>query len=78
MQKRGVSAIYNKFTVVDATARTPVLDWKTYLDATGVHTSDFVIAKPSYFTALGAVLSTVPLRDWKLYLKFKAIASRPR
>jgi putative endopeptidase len=73
MQERGVSAIYNKFTVADATARTPGLDWKTYLYATGVHTSDFVIAEPSYFAALGAVLSTVPLTDWKLYLKFKAI-----
>jgi putative endopeptidase len=38
-----------------------------------VHTPDFVIAEPSYFTALGALLSTVPLGDWKLYLKFKVI-----
>jgi putative endopeptidase len=73
MQERGVSAIYNKFTVAGATAQTPALDWNTYLDATGVHTPDFVIAEPSYFTALGALLSTVPLEDWKLYLKFKAI-----
>ncbi|MBV8995303.1 MAG: hypothetical protein JO287_16770, partial [Pseudonocardiales bacterium] len=72
-QERGVSAIYNKFTVADAAARTPGLDWKTYLDATGVHTHDLVIAEPSYFTALGAVLNTVPLGDWKLYLKFKVI-----
>ena len=73
LQERGVSAIYNKFIVADATARTPGLDWKTYLDAAGVHTPDFVLAEPSYFTALGDLLSTVPLGDWKLYLKFKAI-----
>ncbi|MBV9730278.1 MAG: hypothetical protein JO309_12915, partial [Pseudonocardiales bacterium] len=72
-QNRDATATYNKFTVGDATARTPGLDWKTYLDAAGVHTPDFVLAEPSFFTALGAALTTVPLPDWRSYLKFKLI-----
>lgn len=72
-QERDATATYNKYTVADATARTPGLDWKTYLDAAGVHTTDFVAAEPSYFTALGAALTSVPLADWKPYLKFKLI-----
>lgn len=73
VQNRDATAIYNKFTIADATARTPGLDWKSYLDAAGVHTPDFVLAEPSFFTALGAALTTVPLADWRSYLKFKLI-----
>lgn len=73
VQDRDATATYNKFTVVDATARTPGLDWKTYLDTAGVHTPDFIVAEPSFFTALGAALTTVPLADWRSYLKFRLI-----
>lgn len=72
-QDRDATATYNKFTVNDATARTPGLDWKTYLDAAGVHTPDFVVEEPSFFIALGTALTTVPVAEWKSYLKFKII-----
>ncbi|MBV8543034.1 MAG: M13 family metallopeptidase [Pseudonocardiales bacterium] len=73
VQNRDATATYNKFTVADATARTPGLDWKTYLDAAGVHTPDFVVAEPGFFTALGTALTTVPPADWRSYLKFRLI-----
>jgi putative endopeptidase len=72
-QERDATATYNKFTVADAKTRTPGLEWKTFLDAAGVRTPDFVVAEPSYFTALGAALTSVPMADWKSYLKFKLI-----
>lgn len=72
-QDRDATTTYNKFTVADATARTPGLDWKTYLDAAGLHSPDFIVAEPSFFTALGTALTTVPVADWKSYLKFKLI-----
>jgi predicted metalloendopeptidase len=72
-QDRDATATYNKFTVADATAHTPGLDWRTYLDAAGVHTPDFIISEPSFFTALGTALTTVSLADWKSYLRFKLI-----
>ena len=73
VQNRNATATYNKFTVTDATSRAPGLDWKAYLDAAGVHTPNFVVAEPSFFTALGTTLTTVPLTEWKSYLKFKLI-----
>ncbi|MDQ3761812.1 MAG: M13 family metallopeptidase [Actinomycetota bacterium] len=72
-QERDATATYNKFTVTDATAQTPGLDWRTYLNAARVQTPNLVVAEPSYFTALGETLTTVPLADWKSYLKFKLI-----
>ncbi len=74
-QDRDATATYNKFTITDATAQTPGLDWKTYLDAAGVDTPNFIIAEPSYFTALGGALTSVPLEEWKAYLKFRFIDS---
>ncbi len=72
-QDRDATATYNKFTIADATARTPGLDWRAYLDAARVPTSEFIIAEPSFFTALGSALTTMPMADWKSYLKFRLI-----
>ncbi|MGQ0776769.1 MAG: M13 family metallopeptidase [Pseudonocardiales bacterium] len=72
-QRRDVMATYNKYTVADAAAATPGLDWAAYLDAAGVHTPDFIVSEPSFFTALGAAATAVPLDDWKSYLKFRII-----
>jgi putative endopeptidase len=72
-QDRDATASYNKFTVADTTARTPGLDWNSYLDAAGVYTRDFIVAEPSFFTGLGTTLTTVPLADWKSYVKFTLI-----
>ena len=72
-QDRDATATYNKFTVTDATAHTPGLDWQAYLDAARVHTDNFIISEPSFFTALGTALTTVPLADWKSYLRFRLI-----
>ncbi len=75
VQERDATATYNRFTVTDATARTPGLDWKTYLDAARVRTAEFIVAEPSFFTGVGSALTTVPLTDWKSYLRFKLIDS---
>ena len=72
-QDRDATATYNKLTVADATAHTPGLDWQTYLDAARVHTDNFIMSEPSFFTALGTALTTVPLADWKSYLRFRLI-----
>ncbi|HEY3895255.1 MAG TPA: M13 family metallopeptidase [Pseudonocardiaceae bacterium] len=75
-QDRDAIATYNKFTVAEsspATVPTPGLDWKTYLDAAGVHSTEFIIGEPSYFTGLAGALAAIPLADWKSYLKFRLI-----
>ncbi|MGH8919793.1 MAG: peptidase M13, partial [Actinomycetes bacterium] len=72
-QRRDVTATYNKYTVDDARAATPGLDWAAYLDAAGVRTPDLLISEPSFFTALGAAVTEVPLDEWKAYLKFRIV-----
>ncbi len=72
-QNRDIIASYNKYSVADATARMPGLDWNAYLNAAGISSPDFVVSQPSFFTALGATVSDVPLEDWKRYLTFKLV-----
>ncbi|HEX3732682.1 MAG TPA: M13 family metallopeptidase, partial [Mycobacteriales bacterium] len=72
-QTRDILASYNKFTPGQANAKTPGLDWNSYLSAAGVHADSFIVGQPSFFTALGSVVTSVPLDDWKLYLKFRLV-----
>ncbi len=73
VQNRDALATYNKYTLVEAGKLTPGFDWNQFFAAAGVPAQGFVIAQPSFFTALGAALTEVPLDDWKLYLKYKLI-----
>jgi predicted metalloendopeptidase len=73
VQNRDAVATYNKYSVALANELTPGFDWQVFLTAAGVPSQDFVITQPSFFTALGAALTEVPVADWKLYLKFKLI-----
>ncbi|MHA6792470.1 M13 family metallopeptidase [Pseudonocardia bannensis] len=66
-------SLYNKFPVAEAGAATPGIDWTRYLAAAGVSAPDMLLAQPDYLAALGQALTTVPLEDWKTYLRFGLI-----
>jgi putative endopeptidase len=73
-QNRDVKAIYNLYTIGDLPKVTPKMDWNAYLEAAGLGgQKDLVVGEPSYFTALGALVDSVPLEDWKDYLRFQAL-----
>ncbi|MBV9312342.1 MAG: peptidase M13 [Pseudonocardia sp.] len=74
VQLRDPLAGYNKFAVADATVRAPGLDWSAYLDAAGFKVPELLIGQPSFFTALGTLLSSVSLNVWKQYLKWHLLA----
>src|SRR5581483_10363457 len=58
-------------------AMTPAFDWKTYLADTGLTGVQSVnVTEPKFFEALNKELTSVPLSDWKAYLRWKAVHSR--
>ncbi|WP_028924324.1 M13 family metallopeptidase [Pseudonocardia acaciae] len=69
VQNRDPLAIYNRFTVADATKATG-MDWATYMAGAGVTQPDFIISQPSFFSALSKMVTEVPLDTWKQYLKW--------
>jgi putative endopeptidase len=74
VQNRDTIATYNKFTVPGAAKATPGLDWAALLSAAGIDARQLVIDQPSYFAALGTMLTSVPGNTWKQYLQWQAIS----
>ena len=62
---------YNKVTLAAAQAMTPDLSWNAYLEERGVPAQAEVnIAPPKFFTEVNAMMKSVPVDDWKAYLRF--------
>lgn len=67
--------VYNKFALADLSAKTPGLDWKTMLGAMKIQKEDTVlVGQPAFFTALAGMLSSTPIDDWKVYLKWHLVS----
>ncbi|MBI5857336.1 MAG: M13 family metallopeptidase [Sphingobacteriales bacterium] len=68
-------ANYNKMAIADLGKMNASVDWANYLSITGVKGIDSVIVgQPEFFKALDGALKTVPLSDWKSYVKFNLIS----
>jgi len=64
-------ANYNKMTFAKLTALTPNLDWKVFMNGTGLTKVDsVVVGQPEFLTALNGYLKKYTIDDWKNYLKF--------
>ena len=67
-------ANYHKMAINDLKKLSSTIDWKTSLANRGVKNVDSVIVgQPEFFTALGQVLKTIPIDDWKNYLRFRTV-----
>lgn len=66
---------YNKMAIADLGNRLGTLNWPDYLTASGVKGIDSVIiGQPEFFLTLDKLLKTVPLADWKNYVRFNLIS----
>ncbi len=75
VQNRDRETIYrNRFTIEAARQLSPGFDWPAFLIAGDFGTPDtFVIAQTDYFAALGRMLRSVPVTDWRQYLRFNTL-----
>jgi putative endopeptidase len=65
---------YNKMAITDLPKMSPGIDWTSFLSITGVKSIDSVIVgQPEFFKALDNLLKTVPISDWKSYVKFNLV-----
>ncbi len=73
---RDPNANYHKMTVEELNKLTPNLNWGTLLTDMGVKKMDYVIVgQPAFFTEVNTLLTTVPVADWKTYLKWQTLTS---
>ncbi len=71
---RDPNASYNKFSVADFSKTTPNLNWTVLLPALKMPGQDTVIvAQPAFFKVADAMLTSTPVDDWKVYLKWEIL-----
>jgi putative endopeptidase len=77
VEKRDPYNLYHKMSIEDFSKLTPALDWKRYLADSGIITIQTInVTEPKFFKALEKELGSVPLADWKAYLRWHAVHSR--
>ncbi|HEY4129540.1 MAG TPA: M13 family metallopeptidase [Gemmatimonadaceae bacterium] len=70
---RDPNAFYHKMSITDFGKMTPHIDWKAYLAQVGGQAATVInVRNPSFFTGLDSLLTTVPIDDWKAYLRWHA------
>ncbi len=73
VELRDVQANYNKLAVADLAKRNPNIDWNTFLNNLGAKTDSINVGQPAYYDALNKLLKTIPINNWKIYLKANSL-----
>jgi putative endopeptidase len=67
---------YHKLSVAAFGQSTPNLRWRQYFQEAGAPpVSSLNVSEPHFFAAVDAALASVPLADWKIYLRWHLIHS---
>ncbi|WP_411767560.1 M13 family metallopeptidase [Winogradskyella sp. A3E31] len=75
IERRDVQANYNKMSVSDLDKKHSNIDWLAMFGIIGFETDSVDMRQPEYYDTLDKMLASVPLDDWKLYLKANSIGS---
>ncbi|WP_338359668.1 M13 family metallopeptidase [Yeosuana marina] len=75
VELRDVKANYNKISVRDLEKRQPNIGWSNLLDNLGAQTDSIDVGQPAYYDKLNELLKSIPIQDWKVYLKANSISN---
>lgn len=73
VELRDVQANYNKIGVADLVKSQPNINWSAFLNNLGAKTDSINVGQPAYYDALNKLLKTIPISNWKIYLKANSI-----
>lgn len=75
IELRNVKANYNKLAVAALAKKQPTLHWTTLLNDMGVKADSVNVGQPAYYDKLNTMLTSIPINDWKVYLKANALTN---
>ena len=76
VELRDPEAVYHKMSIAEAQALTPNISWQAFFHAAGsAPLAEINLSQPEFFKALNAMLTSVPLEDWKTYLRWHLLNS---
>ena len=73
IEMRDVHANYNKVAVSSINKTQPNIGWETLLADLDAKTDSIDMSQPAYYDKLNVMLKSVPLNDWKTYLKARTL-----
>ncbi|HMJ70121.1 MAG TPA: M13 family metallopeptidase [Cyclobacteriaceae bacterium] len=69
VELRDVNANFNKMAIASLNKKQPNIGWTTLLENLGAKTDSIDIGQPAYQEKMNAMLKSVSIADWKVYLK---------
>jgi putative endopeptidase len=78
VQNRDAQKTYNRFAVAELANLMPGFDWNAFFAGAQIpleKTAALVVTQPSYFEALGKIIATTPVADWRGYFRYKLLAA---
>ncbi|MEO5977207.1 MAG: M13 family metallopeptidase [Chryseolinea sp.] len=75
IQLRDVQANYNKLAVSAITKKQPNIGWATLLGELGLKVDSVNMEQSAYYDKVNGLLKSVPISDWKVYLKVNALST---
>ena len=76
LARRDPNATYHKLTPAQFDALAPGVSWRPYFAALGIaDPGPLLVGQPQFFGAVGGMLSSVPLADWKTYGRWHLVNS---
>jgi len=75
VELRDVKANYNKMSVAALVKKQPNIGWQNVLNDLGAKTDSIDVSQPAYYDKLNAALKSIPVNDWKTYLKAYSISN---
>jgi putative endopeptidase len=77
LQRRDPNATYHKTSVADLNSLAPAIDWPAYFRTVGLtSTVAFInVAQPEFLRRASGLVASVPLDDWRAYLRYHLISS---
>lgn len=69
IELRDINANYNKLPVAYISKTQPNIGWENMLSDLGAKTDSIDISQMPYYTKLNALLESIPIENWKIYLK---------
>lgn len=75
-EERDIMAQYNKMPMAELEKTTPNIDWATIRETFGIPSIDtIIVAQPLFMKQLNEMAKSVPMDDWKTYLRFHLVSS---
>jgi len=69
IETRNIKANYHKVALADLNKQQANVGWATYFHTMGATMDSLDVAQPGYYDKMNSLLKSIPLGDWKIYLK---------